>query len=1473
MRLRLTWIDRAGAMNDVIVSTAATTTVKEIACAFDRADGGVHRRPELTLRARATSDHPSVLLDPAARIACCGVRSGWMVEIAEESEAESSARTVPRWGTVTVMSGSQRGSVFSLIAGSNEIGRDRGSRIELRDPSVSRTHAIIDADVADGPDGNCSLTRLTLRDRNSANRIRIDGREVDGVEVSEPVAIELGTVRLRVTPLWGSRMSTPRSQPAREIFIPAPRMVESPIEYEWQLPDAPRPGEANRVPLLGLLAPALLGLALYAVTRSPMSLMMVAFSPIMMLGSWIDARLEGRRTLRRQVREFHERLVVDTEAVSVLQGRLREQLNRSAPSVDQIAQLIRERGSGLWGRHAADRDFLCVRLGSGEVPSGFRITGHPSPNLPQVLQSQADQFIAFARTLSDAPVSAKLAESGALGIRGDARRASAALRAIIIQIAALHSPEQVRLACFAAPEHVASWGWLMWLPHVSERRSGISAWPVASDPASGAALLDDLERIIVGAGAEEQSPTIVVLVLDIEAAQLPRLLSIAAAGPGSGVVTVWLAAGDSQVPSVCKVEMVVEPRRATAAFHSEGRIVPLESVEELSRDEAEARARSLAPLEDAAARATEAHDLPSTVSLSDLHDTEILGGAEAILQAWRASGSLTSHWVPGDARSAIELGAVIGQSERARLELNLRRDGPHALVAGTTGSGKSEFLQSWIMSLAATVSPDRITFLLVDYKGGSAFAECAELPHTVGLVTDLTPHLVHRVLTSLRAEIRRREELLLERGAKDLETLERRSDPGAPPALMVIVDEFAALAAEVPEFVEGMVDIAQRGRSLGVHLVLATQRPAGVITEQIRANTNLRIALRMASTEDSLDVIGSPEAARLPAGIPGRALMRVASAPTVAFQAAYVGGASGRSDDGVEVEIRRCALSLSAPLSGPSEPWRATALQPEPDLVRVRRAIADAARLGRVATPRRPWVDPLADAVELRVLWRSDPQAVALQDRPGEQCQVPWRTDPSRVGNLAIFGAGGTGKTSALISLAAAFSANARTDPVELYVIDAAGGVLHLLDPLPTLATVAELRDGEQVDRTLRHLAERLRERERHIAGRAAPGAAVTPRLVLMIDGFGEFREAYDGPPGSESVLSQLGQLMSRGRAVGIHVVLTADRASAIPAQLSSTLHERLVFRLANAYEYDALGVDPRALSGAPAGRCQRAGDEDPMQFAVISERAELEAQSTAIAVLARELHAGNVAAVPRIRRIPETLTLDELGPGVVGLELDSLDEVPLPEAGLGVIAGPPNSGRTTVLLTCLEIAKRRGGAGEHRPRFTLMTPTAGGALSSSAAWTEIVIGGASIARALERYRQHPERLGGDGSLLVIEDIGKLFHTDEFAEIATMTRAVQRAGVLVVCEYRQSSVPPDWELLSFLRTFDWGASLQAHRLDQHPPFGDEVRRSFRHDLAAGAGVLVDQRGARAIQFASVRRGVYRHAQQTCLSIRSNTHRV
>src|SRR5690606_18863798 len=430
-------------------------------------------------------------------------------------------------------------------------------------------------------------------------------------------------------------------------------------------------------------------------------------------------------------------------------------------------------------------------------------------------------------------------------------------------------------------------------------------------------------------------PAVVLLITDDAPVDRARLVTLVERATAAGIYPVWLAADVAALPAACRtflrVEAGADGPRGEVGYVRLGESYPVE-LSVLSEATALDYALALAGVSDSGAFVADESDVPRSVALASLLGPEMLDAADTVVERWRENDSIADR-TPGATptrRRAGRLRAIVGQSSLDAMHLDLRTQGPHALVGGTTGSGKSEFLQAWVLGLAAEYSPDRLTFLFVDYKGGSAFADCVHLPHCVGLVTDLSPHLVRRALTSLRAELHYRERLFNRKKAKDLLELEKRGDPEAPPALVLVFDEFAALVSDVPEFVDGVVDIAQRGRSLGIHLVLATQRPAGVIKDNLRANTTLRVALRMADESDSTDVIGVPDAAGFDPSIPGRGVVKSGPGRLHPFQSAYAGGWTSAAPSRAGVEVAHLRFGAEVRWEEPVDEDAAPA--PEEDL-------------------------------------------------------------------------------------------------------------------------------------------------------------------------------------------------------------------------------------------------------------------------------------------------------------------------------------------------------------------------------------------------------------------------------------------------------------------------------------------------------------------------------------------------------------
>lgn len=559
------------------------------------------------------------------------------------------------------------------------------------------------------------------------------------------------------------------------------------------------------------------------------------------------------------------------------------------------------------------------------------------------------------------------------------------------------------------------------------------------------------------------------------------------------------------------------------------------------------------------------------------------------------------------------------------LEVDLARDGPHALVAGTTGSGKSELLTTWLLSLASRYPPSALVVVAVDYKGGATFGPLAGLPHLAGLLTDLAPAATARAIDGLRAELARREEVLAAAGARDLADLRARRPGGpVPPRVLVVVDEFRVLADEHPELLAALVRVAAQGRSLGLHLVLATQRPAGAVTADMRANLAVCVCLRVLTAGDSADVLGTAAAARLPA-VPGRALVSgvagAAGPGPVAVQAAWSGPGAARVEATVEA-IRAVAERRGDP---PATPLWAPPL-PER---------AHAGDVTVVAPGRLP---------------------LLLLDEPGRQRLTPWSWTPQD-GPLLVVGTPGSGRTTALHALAAA----ALAQGLATHLVGLQAGPAEAT--APALGTVV----GPDDPRRLVRLLELLHRGD-------------GPALVCL-DGAEAVAAACDAVLGPGGGLDRLAALLRAAAGGGPALVITADLAAA-SARWTAAARHRLVLGGADPLEAGIAGV-PAALRGGPRppGRGVLLGRAAaPVGAHVLLPDAPgarpgppPSAPGRVHRLLPVPLHVPSDAA----RRHPEQP--DRL---LLGLGGDDAGPVRVPSgpAARVVVAGPAESGRTATL-------------------------------------------------------------------------------------------------------------------------------------------------------------------------------------------------
>jgi DNA segregation ATPase FtsK/SpoIIIE, S-DNA-T family len=1503
MRVKLNLLRAGGPTADLVVTMSATATVGEVAHSIVVGDPArpqaglaelMNRPYTLQVHRRGLSE-PEFLM-PNKPVGEVHLGSGLAVSIVEldPSRDWSRQKLAEVEATVRAVSGPDEGAVFTLDSDTNVVGRDADCDIVLTDQMVSKRHARIELEPG--------LVRFI--DLNSANGIVVDGGTIDRIDLIAGARITLGQTELEITQIRQTKAGTGVVSHLGEThqFNRSPQVsVRFPGE-ELDSPQLPADETGQGFPWLIMIAPLLMGVVLYAFTKSLLSVVFVSLSPLLMVGNYFSTRSERRRKRRESIATFKTQLAKLDSRLAALQVDERAIRLAESPSLFDIVQQSEAYEGMLWTRRPEHWSFLTVRLGIGKSLSRTKVRERSIPEraLPD-FPEQAEEVAKRYEFVDGVPIIESFKLSGGIGVAGDSAGALPYSRGLLAQIAGLYSPAEVVISAIVDPRLAGEFEWLKWLPHTSSPQSPFDVNVLGDTAVSCAQFVSALEELVdaraAGAEAarparkppidfeesidgvaktsgtdekeekEDPSPIVIVLV----AGELPvdrgRLIQILERGADHGVHAIWLAESPRDIPAVCRTFVTVNsasPLSGSAGFVREGRHVDPVALEGLAADRSEIFAKSLAPVIDSSSYTSDDSDLPPSVSFLEIVGKELAEDPAAVIDRWNQNESIIDRKAPAPVprRKPGKLRAFIGQAGADAMHLDLRTQGPHALVGGTTGSGKSEFLQAWVLGMAAEYSPDRVTFLFVDYKGGSAFADCVRLPHCVGLVTDLNTHLVRRALTSLKAEIHYREHLLNKKKAKDLLDLERRGDPDAPPALVIVIDEFAALANEIPEFVDGVVDIAQRGRSLGIHLIMATQRPSGVIKDNLRANTNLRIALRMADETDSADVIGISVAATFDPSLPGRGVAKTGPGRLTTFQSGYAGGWTTTERTPARIDLAELGF-------GQGRVW-GSELDNEPnvdssgpnDTARLVDNFLLAAKKSAIPAPRKPWLDELAPIYDLGLLrQRTDAELMlGVSDDPNSQSQIPAYFRPDIDGNIAIFGTGGSGKTMVLRTLTVAAGITPRGGPVEVYGLDFAAGGLRILESLPHVGAIIAGDDGERVTRLftwLRALVDDRAERYSTVNAngvedyRKAAGKPDEPRILLLVDGMASFRTTYEYT-GSDGVFTALQQILSDGRAVGVHVALTADRPGSISPAVSASIQRRVALRLADENDYALLDIGADVLTAtSPAGRGVVDGLET--QIAILGGRRSLADQAKAIEGLAQTMRANGVRDAPPVERLAEVIPHAAVAgkiPGLlpIGIADDTLEPVGISPTGTFMVSGPPVSGRTSALISLVT-----GLAAQEAKSTFSYIGTSRSPVGQLGVWKNKATDADAAAKLAKALLPLVEVAASEAKkqVIVIESIADLLSTGADTELAAVIKAARRNDHFVIAESESSTWSQSWPLLMEVKSGRRGFSLQPDQMEGDMLYKTAFPRAKRSDFPAGRGWLVEAGRVRKVQLAVV----------------------
>ena len=1155
---------------------------------------------------------------------------------------------------IGVVNGPGTGSLISVDAGGTiSIGRNVANELAIDNTTISQAHAEID------------LTErgIELEDLGSRNGTWLDGHLVSSrrpVELGQGIRIGSSTLSIAEIDLADRTVSMAPGQADHTGRVLLNRPPRPPVPSAAPVVAVPAPLEARANPTLAvisLIVPLVFAGVMVVALGSWRYAIFGLLSPVMAIGNWVS----GRRRVGRE-RVHDGRLHVDALAqlerdLDAAERSERDRRSAFGPDIIEVRRRIELPTRQLWERRLDSRDALMARLGIGE--SIWHIETNTTTE-----SAEANAALEAAGTLREVEVLVDLRD-GPVGLVGDSETAASAARSLVLQLATHQGPADVRIAVLTTRERINDWTWVQWLPHctTTDGSTHVLVGDDALQFVSGLTRQAAPQRGAADMAGSSDNVAWVLVVDDVEllhGRSSPVRQALATGGSILGVVIAptedALPASVTTVVAIESIDGIFSLREPSLSARESSGVLDL-----VSLDLADELARSMSRFEDPETTQV-GGSLPALVSAQDLFGDEL------------DIGAVRRNWIShADDRGLV---TTIGVAGSGAFDIDLVADGPHGLVAGTTGSGKSEFLRTLVVGLATNYDPSHVVFVLIDYKGGSAFDRCAALPHVVGVVTDLDDHLAERALQSLDAELRYREEQFRFVDAENIDAYRAAAGKRASiPRLVVMIDEFATLRSELPGFVDSLVAIAQRGRSLGVHLVLATQRPSGSVDANIRANTNLRVAFRVQDSGDSTDVIDSALAADISRTLPGRALVRRGEGDLVAVQTGFVSGHG--VDAGPSVRVWR-------PLFGHGEvPNPVRSNEPPPsssqaptELDRLVGVLADAVE--KTSQPRRPWLDDLPPVVSVpdiegvvALSGESGPVMVALGDDPVNQRRVTRNWDP-RDGHLAAIGMAGSGVTTTLRSVIAALGTSELGRDAWVFVVDHAGGGLSGVEKWLHVACCLDPSERERHERLLSYLDAEL-ERRRALS----PGESVkAPLLVVAIDGIAAFMESIEAEPGTPAadLVTRLGR---DGPAFGIVLIVGAQRHAEVPRSLRGQLRRHLMFEQADANDFGAVGMAPKSLPSFVPGRAVLS--PDGMVCHVIDWETTLRPHEIALD-----------RVPPVIEALETRIDLTRLSPATVepalAIPVGLLDAtrtqgvLALRRGEHATVAGPAGSGRTNTL-------------------------------------------------------------------------------------------------------------------------------------------------------------------------------------------------
>ena len=960
---------------------------------------------------------------------------------------------------------------------------------------------------------------------------------------------------------------------------------------------------------------------LYIIATVSMSVVSVIFS----VQGFFKNRKKYKEDKKERVELYHLYLKDKAKDLEQLSRKQREGMFYHFPAIEDLTKMVKRYDSRIYEKTPLHFDFLAYRLGLGKVPTSYELKygQEERSGKKDALEEEGYALFQAHQKIDNLPIVASL-NRGPVGYVGPRPIVLEQLQLLVAQLAVFHSYHDLTIIPIIPEEEKENWDWMRWLPHATLQDMNVRSF--VYNQRTRDQVLNSLNQILKLRKAQKEEekandtkifhPHYVVLITDETLILDHVIMEFFREDPTElGCSIIYVADVLSSLSENIQTVISIKDRNQGQLLLQEGVLRELDfQLDHFPEDyDKEAISRGLAPLKHIQQLKS---SIPDSVTFLEMYQAETFNDLK-VLSRWESHAPYQSLAVPIGLR---------GKDDLVYLNLHEKAHGPHGLIAGTTGSGKSETIQSYILSLAVNFHPHDVAFLLIDYKGGGMANLFKDLPHLLGTITNLDGAQSMRALASINAEIHRRERLFGQYGVNHINQYQKKFKLGEAteplPHLFLISDEFAELKVNQPDFIKELVSIARVGRSLGVHLILATQKPSGVVDDQIWSNSRFKLALKVADRGDSMEMLRTADAAEITQT--GRAYLQVGNNEVYElFQTAWSGADYQPEKDQLGIEDHTIYLInelgqyevLNQDLSGLDMAEEIKEVPTELDVIV--QEINHLHQQEGIAAVAQPWLPPLKERITLDEMdkvvpieaWqkRTAPSVlIGVADIPQAQKQEAVAIDLSKDGNILLYGSPGTGKTTFLQTAAMDLARKQSPENLTMYLLDFGTNGLAPLTQLPHVADSLLLDQTEKIQKFIRIINRELDRRKKllseHGVGTIALYREVTgkqePTMVILMDSY----ESMKDEPYETDLFKLFMRISREGLSIGVHLIITASRQNNLRAQLYSNFKHQLTLPRNDISEVRGIvGATPLAATMEDIkGRALMKRDEvDVVQFAL----------------------------------------------------------------------------------------------------------------------------------------------------------------------------------------------------------------------------------------------------------------------------------